>query len=273
MKTTGLLRNTLVSIQLQPPALDKESVDGKGQGVRQTILVVDNDPEQLGTTTDVLRRAGYRVTGAATFREAQQLLALEPPNLLIADVRLGAFNGLHLLVMSRADHPEMAAIITCVSPDPVLEADAKQHGAVYLVKPISPSVLLSAVSDAVVGKGPKSFAAVRRWPRKKLVGVMTTVAHVPATVLDVGYGGLQFEIRRGPADKLPPTFEVDVPGFAVSVNAKLVWTERTRPFRTYRSGAALTEASPDAVRAWQSFVDGMAGAPGDTGEPSSSGSR
>jgi CheY-like chemotaxis protein len=236
-------------------------------------LVVENDPTQLAATRDVLRGAGYRVASAGTFREAQQLLALEPPELLIADVRLGAFNGLHLLVMSRPDHPEMAAIITCVSPDPVLEADAKQYGAVYLVKPISPVVLLSAVSDALVGKSPKSSAAVRRWPRKKLVGVMTTVAHFPATVLDIGYGGLQFEIHRGPEDRLPPTFEVDVPGFAVSVNAKLVWTDRIPPFRTYRSGAALTEARSDAVRAWQRFVDGVAEPPGDTGEPSSSGSR
>lgn len=256
MKTTALPEDKLVPIPLEPPALDKGSADDTGQGVPQTILVVDNDPEQLGATRDVLRRAGYRVSGATTFREAHQLLALDPPHLLIADVRLGAFNGLHLLVMSRPDHPEMAAIITSVSPDPVLQADARRHGAEYLVKPISPSLLLSAVSDVLAGKGPKPSAGVRRWLRKKPVGVlMTRVDHAPVTLVDVGYGGLQFEIPRGTIGKLPPTFEVDVPGFAVSVKAKLVWTERARPFRTYRSGAALTEANPDHVRAWQRFVD------------------
>jgi len=260
---------------MEVPRPVEESSPGHGQAVPQTILVVDHDPDQLVATEDVLRRRGYRVKDATTLREAQQLLALEPPDLLIADVRLGAFNGLQLLVMNRPDHPEVAAIITCVSPDPVLEEEAKRHGAVYLVKPISPSVLLSTVSEVLIWTASKSSAAVRRWPRKELAGGLETrVGRVPATVRDVSYGGLQFEVLEEPQRELPPTFEVDVPGFAVSVRAKLVWTHRTRPFGTSRSGAALTEASSEAVHAWQSFVDGVLEAPGNnSGEPSSSSSR
>lgn len=136
---------------MEVPRSGEESSLGHAQAVPQTILVVDHDPEQLAATEDVLRRRGYRVKEATTFQDARRLLALEPPDLLIADVRLGAFNGLHLLVTSRPNRP-MAAIITCVAADPVLEAEAKRHGAVYLVKPISSSVLLSTVSDAFVGK-------------------------------------------------------------------------------------------------------------------------
>ena len=243
--------------------------------MRPTILVVDTNPEELAATKEVLRRAGYHVTDATTFQEASQLLAGELPDVLIADVRLGAFNGLYLLLDTRPDHPEMVAIITCAYADPVLEAEARSYDAVYLVKPIAASVLLSTVSNLLAGTASKPAAAVRRWPRKELVGgLLATVAHVPATVLDVSYGGLAFEVREGPRDDFPPTFEVDVPVLALSINAKVVWAQRARHFDTHRYGAAITEANPEAVRVWQRFVDGVPEAPGDnSGESSSSGPR
>ena len=129
-----------------------------------TILVVDHDRDELAATKKVLTGTGYSVKDASTFEEGRRLMAVEPPDVLIADVRLGAFNGLHLLVISRHDRPEMAAIITHAYSDPVLEAEANHHGAAYLVKSIRLSVLLSTISEVLLRRAPRSSGRVRRWP-------------------------------------------------------------------------------------------------------------
>src|SRR6476619_5536155 len=79
---------------------------------------------------------------AATFEEGIRALRVDTPDLLIADVRLGAFNGLQLLVSSPRSVP---AIVITGFADPVLESDARQHGADYVLKPVTPSVLLDMV--------------------------------------------------------------------------------------------------------------------------------
>ena len=199
------------------------SSQGTGEALALTVLVVDHDPDELAVTKNVLTRAGYDVRGASTFEEARQLMTSEPPDVLIADVRLGAFNGLHLLIVSRPNHPEMAAVITHAFPDPVLEAEAKRLGAAYLVKPIRLPILLSTISEVLLRSAPRPSGRARRWPRKPLVGGLTArVAQAPATVLDVSYGGLQFELPRGPQGKVPPTF-VNVPtlGFVGEGGARL----------------------------------------------------
>ena len=65
--------------------------------VGHTILVVDRDPQTLASALEHLRSAGYRASGVESFHEARQLLPTIQPNVLIADVRLGAFNGLRLV--------------------------------------------------------------------------------------------------------------------------------------------------------------------------------
>ena len=62
--------------------------------------------------------------------------------------RLGRFNGLHLIMRGRFDHPEMAAIVTSGRKDPVLEAEAITCGARCVVAPKNSSEVLELVSEA-----------------------------------------------------------------------------------------------------------------------------
>ncbi len=121
----------------------------QGHQTAPTILVVDGDGRQRASVLRILRRAGYQVTGVDSFHAARQFLASTQPDLLIADVRLGAFNGLHLVWQRHAAHPGQPSIVTHAVADAVLQRDAFTFGAPYLVKPISPLVLLSAV-DALL---------------------------------------------------------------------------------------------------------------------------
>src|SRR5215216_2050073 len=88
----------------------------------RSVLVVDSDASDLTSTVSLLESAGYRVATAAAFDEAKRLLDSEAPDLLITCLRLGPYNGLHLILRSRSGHPAMAAIVTNGYHDAVLEA-------------------------------------------------------------------------------------------------------------------------------------------------------
>ena len=113
------------------------------------ILVVESDPGELSQTVTVLRSAGYRVMGASHFDEAKHMLATDPPQLLLTGVRLGAYNGLHLIVRSRVDHPEMVTILTNHSLDPVLKMEAERQRAIYLLRPWNDQDLLGVIARSL----------------------------------------------------------------------------------------------------------------------------
>src|SRR6266404_5242080 len=100
----------------------------------QRVLVVSSDEVALHGTLRILARAGFDATGAATFEEATEAMSSTRPDLLIADERLGAFNGLHLVVRGRAVSPQMRAIVTSNNRDAVLEGDARHLNAQWYMK-------------------------------------------------------------------------------------------------------------------------------------------
>jgi DNA-binding response OmpR family regulator len=101
------------------------------------ILIVSGDGDDIGLTNlvNVLNAAGYSATGASSFEEAKHVLADETPDLVIADQRLGAYNGLHIIMRARAEHPDVSAIVTTAAPDRGLEADARGLNVACMVKP------------------------------------------------------------------------------------------------------------------------------------------
>jgi DNA-binding NtrC family response regulator len=108
----------------------------------RTVLVVDDDHATRVGLLALLTRAGYRVHAAADYEEARRALQTRP-DLLVTDVRLRDFNGLQLLLGS---HPFVPAIVISGFLDPVLEAEARGLGADFVLKPISPTDLLSLIA-------------------------------------------------------------------------------------------------------------------------------
>jgi DNA-binding response OmpR family regulator len=99
------------------------------------IFVVTTDRAELKTMLRAFRNAGHSATGATTFEEAQVRLASECPDVVIADERLGSYNGLHVLLTARAEHPCADLIVTTVGPNRGLEEDARSLNVHCVVKP------------------------------------------------------------------------------------------------------------------------------------------
>jgi DNA-binding NtrC family response regulator len=99
---------------------------------KSRVLMVDDDQEYLGFCTMILRDDGHHVTACSEFNEGRRLLTDAHFDALIADVRLGAYNGLHLIALAP---PSMVKIVLSAFLDPVIRRDAEHAGARFLVKP------------------------------------------------------------------------------------------------------------------------------------------
>jgi DNA-binding NtrC family response regulator len=109
---------------------------------RKSVVVVDDDASMLRLISTWVTAAGHDVVSFSQFAEAKSYLATARPDVIIADVRLGAFNGLQLVIQARMEDPEITAIVLTGFYDPVLSAEVSKLGASYLVKPIRSEALL-----------------------------------------------------------------------------------------------------------------------------------
>jgi DNA-binding NtrC family response regulator len=125
----------------------------------QSILIVETDPSRCAAARTVLESAGFRVNCASSFHEGKRLLAVDTPDMLIAGVRLGEYNGLQLVLRTRIEHPEVAAIVTSEVGDRVLEAEAERQSAAFVVRPLDNDHLLRAVSRSLRNNAPQGKSA------------------------------------------------------------------------------------------------------------------
>jgi two-component system response regulator YesN len=111
-----------------------------------SILIVDDDLPLLEALERAFKEANQQqVVALASFQEAKSALRARHFDVLITDVRLGAFNGLQLAGLAREIHPDIRLIVFSGFDDPVLRQDAERLGGVYLVKPVTSSYLLTLI--------------------------------------------------------------------------------------------------------------------------------
>jgi DNA-binding response OmpR family regulator len=111
---------------------------------RLAVVVDGNTPDRVNTVL-LLEAAGYQVKSARSFDEAKTLLAAERPHLLVTDLRLGQYNGIHLVLRSRSDYPGIVAVVTSRIADAVLEAEVRRQNAQFLLRPLTGPQLLAAI--------------------------------------------------------------------------------------------------------------------------------
>ncbi len=216
------------------------------------ILLVDDDAATRAGLLELLIGAGYETRAVATFEEGIRALRVDTPDLLIADVRLGAFNGLQLLVSSPRSVP---AIVITGFADPVLESDARQHGADYVLKPVTPSVLLDMVRRRLAQVETSRFETLRRWERKSVSGGLPArIDDQPARILDVSYGGLRFQMPR--AGDAPLSVNVRLTQHELAIRADVVWHTPLGE-HAWLGGAAVSQANIATARDWRTLVDSL----------------
>jgi DNA-binding NtrC family response regulator len=117
-----------------------------------SILIVEDDRAALEGLMTLVSAAGYRVTGVGTFEEGRRALA-DGPDVLVTDIRLGAYNGLQLIIRGRAMNPRLGAIVVTGHPDAVVQREAERLDAIHMDKPVDPARLLRELERALAAQG------------------------------------------------------------------------------------------------------------------------
>lgn len=209
------------------------------------ILIVDDDAATRESLSMLLADAGYDILSASNVPSALKLMAENAPDLLITDIRLDPYNGLHLIAM--APRPIPAIVVTGFA-DPTLEADARRMGADFLLKPVAMPALRELIAAKLANFQRTVPIDTRAEPRRSLlIPVTVTAGPLTARLLDVSNSGVKLEVECAGGAELPASLTLRFPDEA-SVRVDVVW-KRGRNGTSWLCGAAVAHASQPQWRA------------------------
>ena len=214
------------------------------------ILLVEPDEVSGSEVVRTLTDTGHRVAWVDTFADALWLSAADAPDMMIAALRLGAYNGLHLLMQVRAHDPDFRVVIVCDDSD--FTTDISRFGARHVAKPIDPQVLTSVVSELIQGCRPHDPTGARVWPRKP-AQLPATVQDAAARVVELSYGGVRLNLNR-PLERARTPVEISLPSLGVSVQAIARWVRPSDDGGSWWCGAEIALPTPTAARTWRRVV-------------------
>ena len=111
-------------------------------------IVVAPTAEISEQLVDCLRPAGHQIRVVTELAAAQHEFDLDPPDLIITEMKLGAFNGLQLAIRAREGS---TAVIVVGDPDLIAETEARKYHALYLPLPLGGS--LTEMVQRLLGDG------------------------------------------------------------------------------------------------------------------------
>ena len=115
-----------------------------------SILVVDDDRTSRHLTESLLKREGWKVTGAKDGVDALKLLQTRRFTLMLLDVWMPRMNGLELLEKMRSltDAPRVVVMTSDETPATLLQA-VRDQAFTYVHKPVEPELLIETVRLAI----------------------------------------------------------------------------------------------------------------------------
>lgn len=114
------------------------------------ILVVDDEADTLEACSQVLRRAGCRVTTTSDVHQALALVQESEFDVLIADLKMPKMDGLQLLKAVRRVDPDLPVVMITGYATVETAVESIKAGAVdYIPKPFEPDQLRQVIRNTV----------------------------------------------------------------------------------------------------------------------------
>jgi hypothetical protein len=184
------------------------------------------------------------------------------PDIVIADIKLEAFNGLHLAAYCVRSRPGTPFIATHDTYDVALDAEAKRLRAAYVVKTVSCEGLLRTALTLLHSRR-QGFDMVRRsYRRPAPVQTVAQVAASSAEVVDVSYGGVQLKLPALPVepseDAPPVSFDIVFPELDLSLHAARIWSVSDAARGGWLFGTEFSQNDSQQLQRWRDFVDSVA---------------
>ncbi len=109
------------------------------------ILVVDDDKDIARMTAMLLETSGFNCDVAFSGQQAIEMIAQQPPDLLLADIQMPGINGIELCRIIKPDY-QGGVIMLTAQVDDITELAAFKVGVDdFIKKPMQPHLLLARV--------------------------------------------------------------------------------------------------------------------------------
>ena len=130
----------------------------------RTLLLLDDEDNVLRALVRLFRRDGYKVLTASTVREAFDLLASNPVQVIVSDQRMPDMSGTEFLAKVRELYPDTVRMVLSGYTDLATITEAINRGSIYrfLTKPWNDDELrghIEAAFRAHERQGDAEFAA------------------------------------------------------------------------------------------------------------------
>jgi CheY-like chemotaxis protein len=112
------------------------------------ILVIDDDDVFCRMLVEILEEIGIEATGRTNGLDAYKMLARDPYDLCIIDVRMPLVLGTELATAIKEVHPSIKLILASAFADQALREYARCKGILLLSKPFTKLELFDAVKIA-----------------------------------------------------------------------------------------------------------------------------
>jgi DNA-binding NtrC family response regulator len=125
----------------------------RGQGMKEKILVIDDEQSIRFTLKHFLTEEGYEVSITSNYQEAFNAISEKSFDLIIADILLSGMSGIDLLRETRKKNLRCPVVMITGAPDVGTATDALRLGAFdYLPKPVIKETLLHVTRGALKHK-------------------------------------------------------------------------------------------------------------------------
>ncbi len=115
-----------------------------------SILIVDDEPILRESLRDWLEEAGYKISIAATGKEALKILKKQNFGLMIIDYGLPGMDGISVMKKVRIIKPSVKSVLVSAYPSAELSVEAIKQGAIgFLIKPVALDKLEKLVSETL----------------------------------------------------------------------------------------------------------------------------
>jgi len=176
------------------------------------VLIVDDEPNICHSCVKILSKSGYHTEFALDGYEALRMLAKQPFDVVVTDLKMSALGGMQVLARVREAFPDTLVIVITGYSTVSSAVEVMKMGAFdYLPKPFTPHELRAVVGQALEEREKrlanrqlrKEGAPSRRLahqlvgssPRiKKVISMVEKVAPTDATVLVYGESGTGKEL-------------------------------------------------------------------------------
>jgi two-component system nitrogen regulation response regulator NtrX len=118
--------------------------------MRAEILVVDDEPGIRQALSQMLEYEGYTVRTAKDGPSALESYAVEPPDLVLLDIKMASMDGLEVLDRLREQDPDVVVVMISGHGSVETAVEALKRGAFdFLEKPPDREVVLKRISNAL----------------------------------------------------------------------------------------------------------------------------